>query len=115
MDKQQIVTIVVTALITVIAKEVFMWATSLVKSTVAASTITAKLKAIFTKTNRSIMFKVLVLLFYVGVLINFSLSESTPTRFEILLIIGSSFAIIFVSLFLIWDISVDINARKNKP
>ncbi len=115
MDKIQLITIAISTVFGMVLKSIISWIVSIIKTTETVKAITAKLKIVFSKTNRAIMFKVLILLFYVGVLVNFSISESTPTRFEILLIIGAAFTIIFVALFLIWDISVAVNERKNKP
>lgn len=111
MDKTQLVTIAVTALITVIAKELVIWLVALVKNLSVINTAREKIKAIFTSTNRVIMADIFALLFYAGVLINFAIGTSTPTRLEILLIFGAAIASLFMAVSLIFHIT---KARRTK-
>ena len=113
MDKAQLITIVITAVVSVVAKEVIIWLVSLFKGNSAAKTFAAKLRALFTKSNLEIAGSLLALIFYIGVLINFALAEAPPTRLEILLIIGAVFAILFVGLNLLFEIAKAQANNKN--
>jgi hypothetical protein len=115
MDKTQLITIAISALFGAVAKSLVDWLASIIKTTHTVSAVTAKIKIIFSKSNRAVMFDMLSLLIYVGVLVNFYLSEGSPTRLEILLIVGASLAVIFMLLVLFWDISKAVNERKIKP
>jgi len=115
MDKTQLLTIVITALVSVLGKELITWLVGLVKGTAAVSSARAKLKAIFSKANRAVMIDVLSILFYVGVLVNFALGESAPTRLEVLLIIGAVIALIVMAIALLIDIAKIVHARNSSP
>jgi hypothetical protein len=97
LDTSKLVTIVVTAVVAVIAKELVQWLWAMFKTLSVISTIRAKIKAIFTKTNRAIIWDILGVLFYGGVLVNFALKNSPPTRLEILLMLGAAFLMIVMS------------------
>lgn len=115
MDKTQLVTIAVTALISVTAKEVVTWLVALLKNTAAAKTITAKIKAMFTEANRAVFFDILVLLFYVVVLVNFALDKAAPTKLDILIAIGAVLACVFMSIALFIDIFKASHASNKNP
>lgn len=115
MDKTQLITIAISALFGAVAKSLVDWIVSIVKTTETASAVTAKIKIVFSKTNRAVLIDILSILFYSGVLVNFYLNEGSPTRLEILLIIGASLAVIFMLFMLSWHVSEAIHARKSKP
>lgn len=111
----QLVTIAVTALITIIAKDLWRWTVALVKNTAAAKTIAAIVKTAFNKTNRAVIFDILALLFYVVILINFALDKAAPSKFDILIAIGAVLACIIMAISLLVHIFVAINASKKQP
>ncbi len=115
MDKTQLITIAIAALAGAVAKELVGWIVSIIKTTELVSAVAAKIKIIFSKNNRKVFTDVLSLLFYAAVLVNFAISESAPTRLEILLIIGASLALIFMLFMLSWHISEASRARNTKP
>ena len=115
MDKTQLITITISALFGAVSKSLVDWIVSVIKTTETVSAVAAKLKIVFSKTNRAVMFDILLILFYVGVVINFSLGATPITRLEVLLIIGAVLAIFFIFLSLIWNIHKAINERKNTP
>ena len=93
MDNSTLVTIVITAVVSVIAKELMLWVISVVKSTTAAATVKAKLVVVFTRTNVAILTDILAFIFYCFVLAYFAIAPDAPSRIEILL---SFFAAIFM-------------------
>ena len=115
MDKTQLITIVVTAVITAIAKEVVVWLVGIVKSLSMIKTIKAKLKAIFNKTNRTIIREAFTITLYLAFFVYFARDPSPPTRFEILLAIGIVFAM-FVSVvnLLINIVKIKMAQTENK-
>ena len=114
MDKTQLITIAIAALAGAVAKALVDWIVSIIKTTETVIAVTAKIKIIFSKTNRKVLTDILSLLFYAAVLVNFAISESAPTRLEILLIIGASLALIFMLFMLSWHISEASRARNSK-
>ena len=104
MDKTQLITILVTAVITAIAKEVVVWLVGIVKSLSMIKTIKAKLKAIFNKTNRAIIWDVFTIMLYLAFLVYFARDQSPPTRLEILLVIGVVVAIFIMVVSLLANI-----------
>ena len=52
MDRKQLVTIAITAVTSVIAKEFIVWLVALVRNTTQTETVKAKTRTIFNKTNR---------------------------------------------------------------
>jgi len=104
MDKTQLITIIITAVVSITAKELITWLISLTKKLSVLHTIKEKLKVIFNKTNRAIISDILALLLYVAFLIYFALAEGDATRIEILLVIGATIAVLFLSLSLIFKI-----------
>ena len=115
MDKTRLITIAIAALAGAVAKALVDWIVSIIKTTDTVIAVTAKVKIIFSKANRKVLTDILSILFYAAVLVNFATSENTPTRLEILLIIGASLALIFMLFMLSWHVSEAIYARKNKP
>lgn len=115
MDKTQLITIAISTVFGMLLKSIISWIVSIIKTIDTVKAITAKLKILFSKNNRAVIFDILALIFYVGILVNFYLNEGSPTRLEVLLIIGASLAIFFMLFMLSWHISVAINERKNKP
>src|SRR5438128_196230 len=114
MDKTQLITIAVTAVVSVIAKEVVVWLVGLVKTLSVIGTIKARFKAAFSKNNRAIMKDALALAFYVVLLVYFVRDDSPPTRLVILLMIGIVFAILVMLVSLLWDIGKAQVAREEE-
>jgi heme/copper-type cytochrome/quinol oxidase subunit 4 len=102
MDKTQLVTIVITAVIAVLAKELTMWVVRLIKSMSVLKTIAAKVKTLFSKNNLLIVMDIAMLAFYVFLLVFFTRNDSPPSRIEILLMIFCVLVVIFMCGRLIW-------------
>lgn len=114
MDKIQLTTIAIAALAGAVAKAIVDWIVSIIKTTKTVITVTDKIKAIFSKNNRKVLWDIVVIMFYVSVLINFASKDTSPSRLEILIIVGASFAILFMVVRLAWHIGIVINDRENK-
>lgn len=112
MDKTQLLTIVITAVVSVIAKEFITWLVTIVKDASAIRTAGAKLRVVFSKPNRAVMMDVFAIVFYISVLVNFGRGDSSPTRLEILIVIGAVLALIFMGIALIVDIVKAMDAHK---
>jgi hypothetical protein len=70
MGKSQLMTIVVTAVVTAIAKELVNWVLAMVKKIATAQTTRAKLKAMFSKTSLRIMWDLLVIALYTTIVVS---------------------------------------------
>src|SRR5579859_8119656 len=104
MDRHQLVTIAVTAVISVIAKELVVWLFSLVKIRSASNTTKEKVKKIFSKTNRAIMGDLFWLVLLLVLLIH-TMRETTPlTRFDIIRIVLFMMGLAFWTVALMWDL-----------
>lgn len=114
MDKTQLITIAIAALAGAVAKALVDWIVSIIKTTETVIAVTAKIKIILSKANRKVLTDILAVPFYAAVLVNFAISETTPTRLEILLIIGASLVLIFMLLTLSWHISQAARVRNGK-
>jgi threonine/homoserine/homoserine lactone efflux protein len=115
MDKT-LTTILITAVVSVIAKEFLTWLVSVIKNMSAAKTLASKFRALFTRKNLEIFGNLLAMIFYIGILVNFARTDTPPTRMEILIIIGSVIAILFVSLNLLIEFAkFRISKSKNVP
>jgi len=104
MSKTQIVTIIITAVVSVTAKELITWFISVFKNLSAIKTLKGKLKSLFSKPNRVIMTDTFTIVFYSGYLVYFSLRDEPPSRIEILLAFGATFAVIFMIFRLLFHI-----------
>ena len=113
MDKTQLITIAISALFGAVAKSLVSWIVSIIKTTKIVSAVTAKIKIVFSKTNRAVIFDIIALLFYVAVLINFALDKTAPTRLEILIAIGAILACLIMVITLSIDTFKAISANKN--
>ncbi len=112
MDKIQFLTIVITAAISVIAKELVTWLVTIIKDASAIKSAGAKLRVVFSKSNRVVMMDAFVIVFYISVLVNFGRGDSPPTRLEILIVIGAVLALIFMAIALVVDIVKAMGAHK---
>ena len=106
MDKNQLITIAVTAGISVIAKEVVQWLWTVLKNLSTLNTIKAKLKSIFTKTNRKILWALGSTIFYLVVIVSFVRDESPTSRFDMLLIVLFVGALAVSVMTLLWRIAM---------
>ena len=101
MDRSQLVIIVVTAVSTAIAKELFQWLFSLLKTLSIASTIKEKLSKTFTKRNLSTAWNVALLAMLVWFFIVLSDAPSTHVhKFETVII----YVVGFIQLFRVIDL-----------
>jgi hypothetical protein len=96
MDRKQLITIVVTVVMSTIAKEVFTWLVAFAKTQAATATTKAKVKKIFNKNNLIIIWDLFSAAWMLLILIQ-QLHKTTPiTRYDILLIPVLLFSIVFL-------------------
>lgn len=112
MDKTQLITIAISALAGAVAKSLVAWIVSIIKTTKIVKTVTAKIKILFSITNRAVIIDILSLAFYVIVLVNFAFDKAPPTKLDVLIAIGSVLACIFMGIALIIDVAKAIVASK---
>jgi hypothetical protein len=105
MDKSQLITIVISTLTGVIAKDFMAWLLATIKNLSIVVTFKAKLSAFFTKSNLAIFGDILALLFYSALLIKFARDPSPLTRLTILLAIGLVFGVLAFTLSLLFKFS----------
>ena len=84
MDKNQLVTIVVTAATTTVIIGAVKWIGSILEALIPISKTSEKVKAILTaKTNRNIFWVVVGIIFMVSQIVRFCLDKSPVTRLSI--------------------------------
>lgn len=115
MEKTQLITIAIAALAGAVAKAIVDWIVSIIKTTATVSAVTAKIKIVFSKKNRKVLTDIVVILFYGSILVNLTIKEATPTRLEILLIIWSVLAIVFMLFMLSWHIVEASRSQNENP
>jgi hypothetical protein len=93
MDKSKLITIVVTAVITAIAKELVTWLLSVTKTLSTRATLRAKVKALFSKYNRAVFLDMGFVIFSTLTLIQVLRDKSPVTRFDVFLIVLCMLAI----------------------
>jgi len=102
MDQGQITTIAVTAVVSVIAKEVLVWLVGLVKGAASVSTAKALFGAIFNRTNLAILSELLALALYVYLIVHVGWTDSPVTGKDVLIMAGCALgALVFISSLLI--------------
>lgn len=94
MDNTQLTTIAVTAVISVIAKEVVTWLIALVKKTAATATIRAKARAVFRRINFLIFMDLCAIAAYVNWLVQVGWDDSPLSGKAALIMIGCVLGII---------------------
>lgn len=112
MDTSQLITIAVTAVISVIAKEVAIWLWALVKNTATTATIKAKVKVIFTKSNLDIMFHLLLIGFYLYIAVSVGWTDAGLSGKNMLVVIGCLGVSAFMAISLAIKMSLAIG-RQN--
>jgi len=116
MDTAQLTTILVTAVISVIAKEVSMWLWALVKLTATTATVRAKVNAMFTKSNLDILLHLFLTGFYLYIVVSVGWTDDRVSGKDMLIIIGSLIASVFMAVSLIIKIvNAKINAKAAMP
>ena len=111
MDKKQLVTIAVTAVVSVIAKELVTWLLAFARIQVLSDRTREKARKAFSQNNRSIMWAVF---WFLWVSLGFFrvMRESTPiTRWTVVLIIIYFLGIFFWLMNLLWYV---IKARGQR-
>ena len=115
MDNNQLITIAVTAVISVIAKEVLTWAVALVKAMAMAQTIRAKLKAMFSRTSLRIMWGLATVVMYTGIIVWIGWTDEPLSGKSLLVIVAAAFFDLVCIISLLVDIGkaiVQQEARK---
>jgi hypothetical protein len=108
MDKKQLVTIAITALVSVTLKELLSWLFASAKTIATRDTVKAKARTIFNKNNRRIVWTGLI--FFTAAYGFFRTMRSTSplTRWGVLEIIELTLSFMFWSVKLFWDVGVVI-------
>jgi hypothetical protein len=112
MDSSQLTTIAVTAVISVIAKEVFTWAVALFKTMVTAETTRARLKAIFSKTNLRIMSDLPAIATYTVIIAWMGWTDEPLSGKSFLIVMAAIVLNIVVIVDLLWNIAQALEARE---
>lgn len=108
MDRHQLIVIAITAVISVIAKELVIWLVGLAKVIALSDPTRQRLKKIFSKRNRNIVLDILIISFLVWTLARDLRNPSPMVRMDIIRIILDLVCLVaFVVLFIIhiWGIS----------
>ncbi len=111
MENSQLVTIAVTAVISVVSKEIIIWLVSLVKTLSVMSTIKEKVKAIFSPANIKIILDVLSIAIYTLLLAYFASDSAPPTRITVLILIVLVVTIVFLAFMLMYHVQLAKFAR----
>jgi hypothetical protein len=112
MEKKQLVTIAITAVTSVIAKEVLSWFVALVRSSAQTDTARQKARTIFSKNNLQTI-AAFAWLIFTGFSLWYKLHETTPiTRYTIAWVVISMFNFFFAFCFSSFALSNLIYDRK---
>jgi len=117
MDRHQLFIIVLTAVISVTAKELLTWVLAAVKLSETSRVAREKVKRTFSKSNLTIMFDLVWLAVLLGLVIAFVRGTTQPTRMDILRVVAYSIGFVFWCIALMVDlITAKIrHAREREP
>jgi hypothetical protein len=115
MDKKQLVTIAVTAVISVIAKEAITWLISFAKISAVRNTTKESVRKIFSKNNRAIILDLFLLGLNITLLVYRMRQITVVTRFDILVLPFYLFSILFWVGSLIFHVGVAAYNRRIPP
>jgi len=112
MDRKQLVTIAITAVVSVIARELLSWVIAWAKITAQTETAKAKARTIFNKNNLAIVWNAFWLLFITTALF-YDLRKTGPvTRWDVFFIVTGYQAVFLFLLFLAGSIASAVFRRK---
>lgn len=114
MDNKQLITIAVTAVISVIAKEVLSWVVAAVRATATAATMSAKVKMMFTKNNLDIAFHLFIIVFYMYAAAYVGWTDAPLSGKEMMIVIGCIFAASVMALSLLIKIASMLTQHKGR-
>ena len=113
MDRQTLVTVVETTVITTIVNGVLIWSWTRLKNLSAANTITTRTRAIFKKISFGFVWDVVVLSWLIFALIRFHLrNPAPPSRVDVFVIAFYVVGIFCMFIFIVVHIGVYILRRK---
>jgi len=105
----------VTAVTSVIVKEVCIWLWDTTKKFATAETVRAKIKVMFSKENLQVAFHLLIISFYSYLLIYTGWTDGSLSGKDVLLIIGESLALLLIVISIIIKLAkMHINTRKRE-
>ena len=104
MDNSSLTTIAVTAVISVIAKEVLTWAVAWVKTIAMAQTTRARLKAIFNSTSLRIIWDLATVVMYTGIIVWIGWIDEPLSGKALLIVVGAVFCDMVCIISLLVDI-----------
>ena len=105
MENSQLTTIVVTAVVSVIAKEVVIWLWATAKKFAVAETTRAKIKIAFNPENRAVLTDLLLIGFYSYLIISTGWTDKSVSGKDILIILGSTALLLVVVISLLFDLT----------
>jgi hypothetical protein len=114
MDRSQLTTIAVTAVVSVIAKEVVTWLIAAVKKTATTATTSAKLSVIFNKINFFILCDLLAITSYLGFLVYLGWLDRPLTTRSLFMVLGIMGLAIGVSIVLLGHLREAIRRLKSE-
>jgi hypothetical protein len=112
MDHKQLVTIAITAVISVIAKEVVVWLLSFAKNLSTSKTVTQTAKKIFHPSNWGIMVDFSCLLLWLFIFRTVMRGPNPPYRGDVLDIVVSFIAVVFYVVRFVIVLLVRWNERQ---
>lgn len=104
LDRKQLITIAVTAIVSVTFREVFTWLTSFAKASALNPATKQTAKKVFSKNNRYIMFDVAWLAFSIFNFIHVMRDKTPMTRWDVVLICLYLSSCCLWSLSLMWHV-----------
>ena len=105
----QLTTIAISALMGAFAKNLVDWILSNIKTTTIVINTTDKVKVVFSKNNRGILYLRLVLLLFIAYILRFLIIDDNPSRFEIVMLVFT--CILSVLLYILISILAYINKK----
>lgn len=112
MDRAQLITIVVSALIGALAKEIVGWLVSTVKGLTLIPTAYGKFKAFYNGPDGGILANFLNLFFFVGLLIYFARKDGATSNLDVIFISLSTIMILVFLLVLLFQLGMRRERRR---
>ena len=113
MDMNQLIPIIVAAIIGAIAKELISWLITTIKGFSVLASIKENIRLFFNKENRAIISDLFFLTLNILILINFTQDPTPPTRSTVVLAIALVIGILIFAISLLFNLA-KLKIRRSK-
>jgi hypothetical protein len=114
MDKNQLTTIVISAIAGALSKEAIGWVINSIKALSIIPAAYRQAKMFFDGPIGSIVINIFNLLFFLGILAYFGLSDGAVSRIQIIMAIVSVLMVLFFASAVAFQIGMELDRRKKQ-